>query len=54
MLGPPQSVLGLAYCGSAYCKLRDGGLGWADGRTLQGILMAKHLEADRPLGRWGL
>jgi hypothetical protein len=44
-------TLGLAYFGAGYCKLASHLL-WADGHTLQGHLLSKHLLVDSPAGAW--
>lgn len=44
-------TLGLAYFGAGYCKLASHLL-WADGYTLQGHLLSKHLLVDSPAGAW--
>jgi hypothetical protein len=44
-------TLGLAYFGAGYCKLAANPL-WADGFTLQGHLLSKHLLVDSPAGAW--
>jgi hypothetical protein len=52
---PRQSIkltLALAYFGAGYAKLVSGGIGWADGYTLQGYLLQKYLKEGSSAGYW--
>ena len=45
-------TLVLAYFGSGYTKLKASGVLWADGYTLQGYFLLKHLQEEAWVGYW--
>jgi hypothetical protein len=45
-------TLALAYFGSGFTKLKSSGVLWADGYTLQGYFLMKHLQEEAWAGYW--